>query len=117
MLYLEMSFHSFGHSRIPVVEHFRGEAAESMQHAILIGEKIVTLGGTPTVVAPRPKMPKGRTIDDFLMAAVANEKAAVKVYSELLELVPDDTALRVMLEDQVAAENEHLEEVSKMLRR
>lgn len=116
-LYLDMSFRVFGPNRIPVVEHFRKEAAESLDHATMMGEKIVALGGRPVVAAaPRP-LPKASGVDAFLRAAIANEKAAVGAYAEILKMVQDDTPLRVMLENQVAAENEHLEELSKMLRR
>ncbi len=117
LLYLDLSFRVFGPNRKPVVEHFRGEAEESLAHATMLGEKVVALGGRPVVAAQTPSLPKANNLEAFLRAAIANEQAAVRAYAGLLEMVQDDTALRVLMENQVLAESEHLEELSKMLRR
>ena len=57
------------------------------------------------------------SLDDLLQLAVENEKAALAIYTDLLEMVQDETHLRVLFENQVLAEREHFEELSKMLRR
>ncbi len=48
--------------------------------------------------------------------SMALERAALEGYRARLAQAGDDIALRVMLEEQVAAEQEHLEEVQKYLR-
>ncbi|OGS46157.1 MAG: hypothetical protein A3K66_03785 [Euryarchaeota archaeon RBG_16_67_27] len=115
--YLDWSFRVFGPTRKPVVEHFLEEATESIDHATMLGDKIVSLGGKPLVVADNPKTPDRVTLDDMLKLAVANEEAAIDAYTKLLGMVQDETHLRVLFENQIAAERGHLEEVSKMLRR
>src|SRR5262249_6154423 len=47
--YLHHSFMVFGFSRKPIVGYLRQQSTESLAHAALLGEKIVALGGHPTV--------------------------------------------------------------------
>jgi len=107
----------FGPTRKPIVEHFLEEAKESFDHATMLGEKVVALGGKPVVRADAPKPAEGMTVDDMLKLAVENEKAALDIYARILDMVHDETHLRVLFENQIETEQEHLEEVSKMLRR
>jgi len=115
--YLAWSFNVFGPTRKPIVEHFLEEAKESFDHATMLGEKVVALGGKPVVRADAPKPAEGMTVDDMLKLAVENEKAALDIYARILDMVHDETHLRVLFENQIETEQEHLEEVSKMLRR
>ncbi|HEY7588755.1 MAG TPA: ferritin-like domain-containing protein [Thermoplasmata archaeon] len=115
--YLAWSFQVFGPARKPIVEHFLEEAKESFDHATMLGEKVVALGGKPNVRADAAKPAEGMTVDDMLKLAVENEKAALDIYARLLDMVQDETHLRVLFENQIETEQEHLEEVSKMLRR
>jgi len=116
MRYLDFSFRVFGPTRKPIVSHFLEEAKESFDHATMLGDKIVALGGTPVVGGDVPKeKPKG--LDEILKLAVENEEAALRIYTKLLDMVQDETHLRVLFENQVLAEREHFEELSKMLRR
>ena len=115
--YLAWSFNVFGPTRKPIVEHFLEEAKESFDHATMLGEKVVAMGGKPVVRADAPKPAEGMTVDDMLKLAVENEKAALDIYARILDMVHDETHLRVLFENQIETEQEHLEEVSKMLRR
>ena len=115
--YLAWWFNVFGPTRKPIVEHFLEEAKESFDHATMLGEKVVALGGKPVVRADAPKPAEGMTVDDMLKLAVENEKAALDIYARILDMVHDETHLRVLFENQIETEQEHLEEVSKMLRR
>ncbi len=113
--YLQKSFLVFGLNRHGVIEFFRREATESMGHAIRIGEKITALGGVPTVetqsISGRPK-----SIRQLLKESREIEVAALSGYQARLKQAGDDVALRTMLEQLVAEEQEHLEEVDKYLR-
>jgi bacterioferritin len=115
--YLDFSFRVFGPTRKPIVEHFLEEAKESFDHATMLGDKIVALGGTPSVVAEVPKVPAKASLNDLLRLGLENEGAAIDIYSKILGMVQDETHLRVLFENQVLAEREHFEELSKMLRR
>ncbi len=113
--YLQKSFLVFGPNRPPVVGFFRHEAEESMGHAIKIGEKMTALGAIPTIesqsIHGHPK-----SIRELLEESRAIEVAALEGYKARLEQAGDDIALRMMLEEQVSEEQEHLEEVDKLLR-
>ncbi len=115
--YLLWSFNVFGPTRKPIVEHFLEEAKESFDHATMLGEKVVALGGKPVVRADAPKPADGMSVDDMLKLAVENERAALDIYARILGMVQDETHLRVLFENQIETEQGHLEEVSKMLRR
>src|SRR3989304_2109022 len=56
--YLDFSFRVFGPTRKPIVEPFLEEAKESLDHATMLGEKVVALGGKPVVAADMPKIPE-----------------------------------------------------------
>lgn len=115
--YLDFSFRVFGPSRKPIVEHFLQEAKESLDHATMLGEKLVALGAVPVVRADPPNVREGAGIDDLLKMAVENEDAALKTYETILGMVQDETHLRILFENQILEEREHLEELSKMQRR
>ena len=117
MRYLDFSFRVFGPTRKPIVSHFLEEAKESFDHATMLGEKVVALGGKPVVRADAPKPADGLAVDDMLKLAVENERAALDIYARILGMVQGETHLRVLFENQIETEQEHLEEVSKMLRR
>src|SRR3972149_10277717 len=71
--YLDLSFRVFGPTRKPIVEHFLEESKESFDHATMLGDKIVALGGTPVVVAEAPKVPAKAALEDILKMAIKNE--------------------------------------------
>lgn len=115
LTYMVKSLLIFGPNRHGIVEFFRREAEESMEHALRIGEKITALGGTPHVEAQAVRG-EIKGVRDHLEESQAIERAALEGYRARLKQAGDDIALRVMLEEQVAAEQEHLEEVEKYLR-
>src|SRR5215831_6573620 len=47
--YTHYSFMVFGHSRIPIVQWFRDQAAEALAHAHQAGELITHLGDYPSL--------------------------------------------------------------------
>ncbi len=113
--YLHKSLLVFGPTRHGVVEFFRKEVEESMQHAIRIGEKITALGGVPSIESQ--SLTGGpKSILKLLEESREVEVAALEGYKARLKQAGDDIALRLMLEEQVAEEQEHIEEVDKYLR-
>jgi bacterioferritin len=90
---------------------FFDSAKESFGHARLVGEKIVALGGVPTV--ERNPIKQSEDVMEMLNAALEFESKAVKMYTEALALAEGDRALVVWLEDIL---NEEQDGVDKMLR-
>lgn len=115
--YLHYSFMIMGHNRIPIQSWFRSQANESMQHATLIGEKITSYGGHPTLNAADVPETNTHQIDKILEECVAFEKKALTMYQRLVELAGEDIALEELARQMVREETEHVDEVEKMLRK
>lgn len=117
--YLHYSFMIMGHNRIPIQSWFRSNATEGMNHAVMIGEKITSLGGHPPMVAASAEETNIHTVQQLLEESLNFEQQALKLYKELVDLATElgDIALEEMAREQVKAEVEHADEVRKMLRR
>lgn len=113
--YLHYSLTVTGLNRIPIVQFFKAQATESLLHATIIGEKIVSLGGHPSLtVNPVPETDKHRDAD-VLEESLEFEKSALELYKELLPLCGDNIALEELIRGFIKTEQEHVEEVEKML--
>jgi bacterioferritin len=116
--YLHYSFMIFGHTRIPIVSWLRGQANESQAHATQAGEHITNLGGHPSLKIGALLETHKHNIDEILGEALQHEEEGLSEYRSLLELV---TGRNIMLEEyaraQIAAEEAHLAEIRKMMRR
>ena len=93
---------------------FFDSAEESFGHARLVGDKIVALGGVPTV--ERSPIRQTHNLAEMLNHALEFESKAVQLYTEALQLSEDDRALTVFLEDILKEEQEGVDEISKLLR-
>jgi bacterioferritin len=116
--YLHYSFMIFGPSRIPICAWLRQQSTESGAHAVLAGEHITALGGHPSLRIGRLLETHKHSIDDILREAVEHEREGLAEYHKLLAVVAGHN---VMLEEyarlQIAAEDLHLSEIDKMMRR
>lgn len=114
--YLHYSFMVMGHNRIPIQKWFRDQAAESMAHSIVIGEKITSLGGHPPMVASRIEETNQHNVQKLLEESLVHEKASLKLYLELVKNAGDNIALEELARQMLREETEHIEEVEKMLK-
>lgn len=116
--YLHYSFMVFGHSRIPICAWLRQQSAESTAHAILAGEHVTALGGHPSLRIGTLLETHKHSVNDILEEAVEHERHGIQEYEKLLELV---VGRNLMLEEyargQIAAEEQHVSEIVKMMRR
>lgn len=116
--YLHYSFMVFGHNRIPIVSWLRGQADEAQAHAVLAGEHITNLGGHPSLKIGSLLETHKHNIDEILREALEHEQEGLVEYRKLLTL---SVGRSIMLEEyaraQIAAEEAHLAEIGKMLRR
>ena len=117
--YLHYSFMIMGYNRIPIQSWFRSNATESMDHAIMIGEKITSLGGHPPILASNASESDVHTIQQLLDESLAFEQATVNLYKELAKVAVEveDIALEELAREQVKTETEHVDEVRKMMRK
>jgi bacterioferritin len=114
--YLHYSFMIMGHNRIPIQKWFRDQATECMTHAVVIGEKITSLGGHPPLVSETVEETNRHNINEILEESLHHEEAGLALYQQLVKLAGDDIALEELARSFVRAETEHIEEVRKMLR-
>lgn len=92
---------------------FRKGAEESLDHARQIGNKIVALGGRPTI--EHAEVHQSTDLHEMLQQALEVERGAVRLYGETLELCQDDAPLRVMLENIILEEQEGAEHLERLL--
>jgi bacterioferritin len=95
---------------------FFDDAKESFGHAHDVGEKIVALGGVPTV--ERGQIKQSDKLEELLQNALEFEQKAVKIYTEAIKIAEDigDRALVVFLENILEDEQEGVDEYAKILR-
>jgi len=93
---------------------FFDSAKESFGHARMVGEKIVALGGVPTV--ERNPIKQSEDVLSMLNAALEFETKAVKCYTEALALAEGDRALVVWLEDLLNEEQDGVDKITRILR-
>ena len=94
---------------------FQAEVADERGHAQFLADKIAALGGEPTT-GPRPVPPADQP-REMLEQALAAEKQAIADYGERIRQAEGfgDVGLRVALENQVADETRHKEELERIL--
>ena len=115
--YLHHSFIVFGPHRGPLVQMFRNQATESTAHAIQLGEKITALGGHPTVRVEQVFEPGDQTVEEMLTEDLKAEKAQLALYTQQLkEFREDNLPMKLMLEQIIIAEQDHVDEMEKYLR-
>lgn len=116
--YMHYSFMIFGHNRIPIVKWLRDQATESLQHAEKAGEHVTNLGGHPSLRIGDLLETHKHTVDEILAECHVHETEGLEAYRELLDLVRDkDVMLEEYARGMIAAEQEHLHEIKKMMRR
>ncbi|HWP29265.1 MAG TPA: ferritin-like domain-containing protein [Chloroflexota bacterium] len=111
--YLQHSYLVRGTEREVFAPFFAKQADSSLGHAKKLGEKIVALGGVPTV-EPAP-VQQATTLQEMLEQDLARERESVRAYTETYELVQDDVALRFLIEELIYDEQSDVEELEKLL--
>lgn len=111
--YLHHSFLVRGVNRGPLVDFFRGKSKESMEHATMLGEKIVAMGGHPSIQIPKMKEIGHKNVEEMLREELESEKDEVGEYIKLLRGVGDDIALEFMLKEIIKEEQEGIEDLEK----
>lgn len=115
--YTQYSLMIFGHSRIPITGWIRGHASEAMNHAVLAGEEITTLGGTPTLGIGQLVGTHHDAIDDMLREMRTHEEAGVALYRKLLSQVEGrSVSLEEYAREMIRNEELDVAEITKMLR-
>jgi bacterioferritin len=116
--YMHYSFMIFGHNRIPIVGWLREQSNESNAHAVLAGEHITAFGGHPSLSIGSLLETHKHDVNEILVEAHEHEKQGLDAYYALLKLVEGKSILlEEYARDQIAAEEMHLADIRKMMRK
>lgn len=116
--YTHYSFMVYGYTRIPIVSWLREQASESIGHAQEAGELITLLGEHPSLSIGKLLETHRHDVGDILREALDNERQGLALYKKLLGLVAGrDVLLEEYARKLITAEETHVGEVDKMLRR
>jgi bacterioferritin len=114
--YLHHSFIVLGPGRGPLVQLFRSLVQDSMVHATLLGEKIVALGGHPSVKIEEVDEPGEQTLLEMLQEDIAMEEQHIEMYEQNLKDFQKDIVLKLMYEQIILEETTHLEQLQLYVR-
>ncbi|HEX8707717.1 MAG TPA: ferritin-like domain-containing protein [Pyrinomonadaceae bacterium] len=111
--YMQHSYLVTGPEREVYRSFFRKQSAESHEHATTLGDKIVALGGLPTV---EPSMIRQATdLKEMLRQDLALEREAMQAYLAAWESCKDaERATRFQLEERIYQEQLHIDELEKL---
>lgn len=107
-----------------VADEFLEHATEEQDHADRVAKRITELGGTPNLdpagLATRShaQYGTGNTLNDMIKEDLIAERIAIGTYSEIVRwLGNDDATTRRLIEELLAKEEEHADDLANLLAR
>lgn len=105
-----------------VADEFLEHANEEQSHADIVAERITQLGGEPDMnpegLATRShsQYVEGKSLLDMVREDLVAERIAVESYNEIIRyLGTDDPTTRIVMEQILAKEEEHADDMKKLL--
>jgi bacterioferritin len=90
-------------------------ATDEQMHAEQLRDRIVGLGGTPTMDVRKEDLKPATTLDEIIDVNVGEEKDAIRSYTKILEsLSPSNVILFQTIQTILRDEQEHLEELEAL---
>jgi bacterioferritin len=106
----------------PIAQEFLEHATEELAHADKLAQRIVQLGGkpdfNPNTLTERSHAEyiEGADLNDMIRENLVAERIAIDSYREMIEYIGStDPTTRRILEDILATEEEHADELSNLL--
>ena len=120
--YRRHHFTAAGLASPKIAEEFLVHANEELGHADRLARRIVHLGGTPDL-SPATLLARSHaaydeslSLKDMIRANLIAERVAIETYSQLVALIGDkDISTRRLLEDILADEQQHADELKDWL--
>ena len=107
-----------------VEDEFLEHAQQEQQHADMVAKRICELGGTPNLnpeglaIRSHAQYGEGETLEDMIREDLIAERIAIATYSEIIRwLANEDPTTRRMMEELLATEEEHADDMAKLLAR
>ena len=105
-----------------VATEFAEHAAEEQSHADMLGERITQLGGSPDLnpegllTRSHSEYIEGKDLLEMIREDLVAERIAIESYTEMIRyLGDDDPTSRRMLEEILATEEEHADDLRTLL--
>ena len=105
-----------------IAEEFLVHAQEETEHADMIAERIVQLGGEPDfspatlLQRSHADYDESKDLKSMIRANLVAERVAIEAYSQMVKLIGDkDSTTRRIIEHILSQEQEHAEELSDWL--
>jgi bacterioferritin len=95
-------------------DFFSAESHSALDHARKFGQKIVALGGVPTIEVGAT-VHQSLDVQEMLRQGLQLERQAMQAYLTAHALAEDDVALRTMLEHHIEHEQRDIEELEMFL--
>jgi bacterioferritin len=122
--YKRHQFMARGLNAQSVAEEFAEHAKEEQTHADQIAERITQLGGEPNfspegmLTRSHSEYVEGNTLIDMIKEDLVAERIAIESYSEIIRyLGENDPTSRRMLEEILAKEEEHADDMNNLIER
>ena len=120
--YRRHHFTAAGLASPKIAEEFLVHANEELGHADRLARRIVQLGGVPDL-SPATLLTRSHaaydeslSLKDMIRANLVAERVAIEIYSQLVTLIGDkDISTRRLLEDILADEQQHADELKDWL--
>lgn len=111
--YLQHSFLVTGPEREVFRSFFRDMSEEAQEHAAFLGDKVVALGGVPTVEPGDIR--QATDLLEMLRQDLELERAAMSAYMSAWRACgEEDMPTKFQLEERMADEQKHIEELEKL---
>ena len=122
--YKRHGFMAKGPNSEPIAREFHAHAAEEQAHADRIAARIIQLGGepdfSPDSLSKRShsEYVEGQTLHDMIAEDLVAERIAIDSYRDMIAWFGDaDSTTRRLLEDILAVEEEHADDMADLLER
>jgi bacterioferritin len=116
--FTQYSLMVFGHARIPIMSWMRGQAQQSLAHAIQAGEEVTSLGGEVSLGIGELVGTRHGTVDEMLEEMLIQERHGVALYRRLLDLAEGrSVSLEELARQMIRSEELDIAEIEKMLRK
>lgn len=106
----------------PVADEFLEHANEEQLHADRVAKRITELGGKPNynpeglATRSHAEYREGDSLEEMIKEDLIAERIAIETYSEIVRWLADhDTTTRRLIEELLAVEEEHADDLSNLL--
>lgn len=90
-------------------------SGDEVLHAEKLRERIVALGGIPTMNVSTEDLKSASNLNQILEVNIGEEKSAIQSYSKILETIPGSNAILFLtIQEIIRDEQEHLEELENL---